>query len=163
MLERSPELWNTSSPLFYRDRTKKNAAVGKFAEHFQVPHVEITRKLHNLRTQMNNEDDVVFTSNWKFFNSLLFMMGGMTCENSQSSLHSASLCLVSQFATLLLLQNIRSPPQTFSKSSGNILHLAFSVLIANDSYAPNSLLFMIPSFTQQLLVFLEFFRFFTRQ
>jgi hypothetical protein len=54
MLEGSPELWDTSSPL-YRDRTKKNAAVGKFAEHFQVPHVEITRKLHNLRTQMNNE------------------------------------------------------------------------------------------------------------
>jgi hypothetical protein len=34
MLEGSPELWDTSSPL-YRDRTKKNAAVGKFAEHFQ--------------------------------------------------------------------------------------------------------------------------------
>jgi hypothetical protein len=64
-----------------------------------TPHVEITKKLHNLRTQINNgvrkiknkksgegADDVVFTSNWEFFNSILFMMGGMTRENTQSDI-----------------------------------------------------------------------------
>jgi hypothetical protein len=64
MLEESPELWDTSSPL-YGDRPKKNVAVGKFAEHFQIPHVEITKKLHNLRTQMNNEVRKIKKKIWR--------------------------------------------------------------------------------------------------
>lgn len=101
--ESSPELWDTTSKL-YRDRAKKEAAVTKLAEHFSVTSAEINRKLHNLRTQMNNErrkikkkksgdgvDDVVFTSNWEFFNSLKFLIGGMTCSDTQTNLVSKLL------------------------------------------------------------------------
>lgn len=52
MLEASPELWDTTSNL-QKDRTKKNAATST-AEHFGVNVTEITRQLHNLRTQLNN-------------------------------------------------------------------------------------------------------------
>lgn len=100
MLQASPELWDTTSK-FYKDRVKKNSATATMAEHFGVSTAEITRKLHNLRTQMNNEirkikkkksgdgvNDVVFTSNWEFFDALKFLIGGLICNKSQTSLVS---------------------------------------------------------------------------
>lgn len=100
MLESYPELWDNTHKT-YRDRIKKQAATMNMATHFSVTFAEITRKLHNLRTQMNNEmrkikkkksgdgvDDVVFTSNWEFFNSLKFLIGGATCSDTQSNLVS---------------------------------------------------------------------------
>lgn len=100
LLEGSPELWDTTQKI-YRDWVKKQAAITQLADHFSVSIAEINRKLHNLRTQMNNEvrkikkkksgegaDDVVFTSNWEFFDSLKFLIGGMTCSESQTNLVS---------------------------------------------------------------------------
>lgn len=99
MLQAYPELWDTTCKL-HKDRTKKNSATINMAEHFGVSSAEITRKLHNLRTQMNNEIrkikkkksgdglDDVFISNWEFFDSLKFLTAGLICNKSQTNLVS---------------------------------------------------------------------------
>lgn len=52
--ESLPELWQISNP-DYKNRVKKAAAVESLAEQFNTSALEINRKLHNLRTQFNNE------------------------------------------------------------------------------------------------------------
>lgn len=65
MLQASPELWDTTCK-FYKDRVKKNSATTNIAEHFGVSAAEITRKLHNLRTQMNNEIRKIKKKIWRW-------------------------------------------------------------------------------------------------
>nr|CAH7756583.1 unnamed protein product [Callosobruchus chinensis] len=49
-----PELWNVHSAEF-KDRIKKQHALQKLADLFNTSTAEIQRKLHNLRTQVNQE------------------------------------------------------------------------------------------------------------
>lgn len=54
-VEEMPELWNIISGQTNRYRVKKTAAIESLAEQFHIDSAEINRKLHNLRTQLNNE------------------------------------------------------------------------------------------------------------
>nr|CAH7726861.1 unnamed protein product [Callosobruchus chinensis] len=49
-----PELWNEHTAEF-KDRIKKRNALQKFGDLFNASTAEIQRKLHNLRTQVNQE------------------------------------------------------------------------------------------------------------
>lgn len=82
-----PELWQIKSKI-YRDRIKKQKALIFIAEKFGTTEGEIQRKLHNLRTQANQEwnkikkrksgeggtDDEIYTSSWEYFESLKFLI-----------------------------------------------------------------------------------------
>lgn len=75
-----PELWQISNS-DYKNRIKKTAAIECLAERFNTTPVEINRKLHNLRTQFNNElrklkkkksgqgTDENYVSKWEYFSS----------------------------------------------------------------------------------------------
>ncbi|XP_014362329.2 uncharacterized protein LOC106713939 [Papilio machaon] len=89
--ESLPELWQVSNP-DYKNRVKKSAAVDSLAEQFNTTAFEINRKLHNLRTQFNNElrklkkksgqgTDENYTSNWEYFTSLKFLMPNIIPAN----------------------------------------------------------------------------------
>lgn len=88
MYENRPELWNVKSK-HYKNRMKKQYALNEMAETFSVTIEEVYRKLHNLRTQFNNEirkgkkfsdeaNGEVFISRWPYFNQLKFLSG---CSN----------------------------------------------------------------------------------
>ncbi|EZA52488.1 hypothetical protein X777_08604 [Ooceraea biroi] len=78
LLEGLPHLWDVSQAE-YKNRSKRAAAIEQLAEHFSTDSGEIGRKLHNLRTQFNNElrktrkrksgqgSSEVYTSKWEFF------------------------------------------------------------------------------------------------
>ena len=84
MYEGFPELWNVKSKM-YRDRIKKEKAFKAIADKFKASVSEIQRKLHNLRTQQNQEckkikkrhseegADDVYKSSWEYFDALKFL------------------------------------------------------------------------------------------
>ncbi|XP_013172745.1 PREDICTED: uncharacterized protein LOC106121578 [Papilio xuthus] len=95
--ESLPELWQVSNP-DYKNRVKKSTAVDSLAEQFNTTAFEINRKLHNLRTQFNNElrklrkkgTDENCGSNWEYFTSLKFLMPNIIPGNdTQGDLNSS--------------------------------------------------------------------------
>lgn len=54
MYEGFPELWNISHN-HYKDRNKKNHCLTIISEAFNTTVDEVTRKIHNLRCQLNSE------------------------------------------------------------------------------------------------------------
>lgn len=60
LFEEFPELWQVKSKI-YRDRTKKQKAIKFISEKFDTTETEIQRKLHNLRTQTNQEWKKIIT------------------------------------------------------------------------------------------------------
>lgn len=91
MYENRPELWNVKCK-HYKNRMKKQYALNEMAETFSVTIEEVYRKLHNLRTQFNNEirkgkkfsdedNGEVFISRWPYFNQLKFLLGSTSVSN----------------------------------------------------------------------------------
>ncbi|RZF46836.1 hypothetical protein LSTR_LSTR008068 [Laodelphax striatellus] len=84
-IESIPELWDVNHE-HYKDRNKKRRAIATLADEFNAECTEVTRKLHNLRTQLNselrklrkrkrrNENDDSIKSGWQFFEALSFMI-----------------------------------------------------------------------------------------
>lgn len=78
------ELWDNKHPL-NKDRTARQARHEYLANIFGTTAEEISRKLHNLRTQFNNElrkikrkqaggEAAQGSSGWEYFDALLFLM-----------------------------------------------------------------------------------------
>ncbi|KPJ12146.1 hypothetical protein RR48_03893 [Papilio machaon] len=108
--ESLPELWQVSNP-DYKNRVKKSAAVDSLAEQFNTTAFEINRKLHNLRTQFNNElrklkkksgqgTDENYTSNWEYFTSLKFLMPNIITTNETQGDLVSSL-VISTYVSVL--------------------------------------------------------------
>ncbi|RZF33804.1 hypothetical protein LSTR_LSTR013692 [Laodelphax striatellus] len=87
-IETLPELWDASSDL-YKDRYRRTRAIAALASEFNTDCREVSRKMHNLRTQLNAElrkikkrrkksgadvDDDSIRSSWQFFETLRFMI-----------------------------------------------------------------------------------------
>ncbi|CAL1678834.1 unnamed protein product [Lasius platythorax] len=54
LLEGLPHLWDVSQA-DYKNRSKRTASIEQLAQQFNTDSGEVGRKLHNLRTQFNNE------------------------------------------------------------------------------------------------------------
>ena len=79
-----PELWNVKNKL-YRNRIKKQNALKEIASNFNTTTNEVSRKLHNLRTQYHSEVRRIKckksgngaeennTSSWEFFSAMNFI------------------------------------------------------------------------------------------
>lgn len=85
MYSSRPELWNAKSK-HYKNRMKKRQAFDEIAQTFSVTVDEIYRKMHNLRTQFNNElrktkrlsnqsVGEYYMSKWPYFDALKFLLG----------------------------------------------------------------------------------------
>ena len=82
--ESYPELWDVKNKL-YKNRITKQKALRHFATEFNTVESEVTRKLHNLRTQFNQElrktlskksgagADTTYESAWRNFAPLKFL------------------------------------------------------------------------------------------
>lgn len=98
-LEELPHLWDVSQ-IDYKNRLKRTASIEQLAQQFNTDSGEISRKLHNLRTQFNNElrksrkrksgqgVDEIYTSKWEFFEALQFMRSSSKCTETQSNIVS---------------------------------------------------------------------------
>lgn len=87
--EQHRELWDTKCKE-YRDKFKKNAILQSLATEFNTTDNEITRKLHNLKTQFGQElkkeqqrksgqgSNEIYTSRWEFYQMLKFT----TCQHT---------------------------------------------------------------------------------
>lgn len=72
------ELWDPKNPL-NKDRNARHAKFEYLADVFETSPEEISRKVHNLRTQFNNElrkikRRQVVRSGWEYFDALSFLM-----------------------------------------------------------------------------------------
>lgn len=72
------ELWDTKNPL-NKDRNARQARLEFLADIFGTTSEEMSRKIHNLRTQFNNElrkikRRQVVRSGWEYFDALSFLM-----------------------------------------------------------------------------------------
>ncbi|XP_022197157.2 uncharacterized protein LOC111054426 [Nilaparvata lugens] len=96
-IETHPELWDASSEL-YKDRYRRTRAIAALASEFNTDCREVSRKMHNLRTQLNAElrkmkkkrkksgadfDDDSIKSSWQFFEALRFMLP--FCKSDQTA------------------------------------------------------------------------------
>ncbi|KAJ8969777.1 hypothetical protein NQ317_016554 [Molorchus minor] len=82
----------------YRDRVKKQKALKFIAEKFDATEAEIQRKLHNLRTQENQEwnkmkkrksgqgTDDTYNSSWEYFESLKFLVDQNMASGTEDNL-----------------------------------------------------------------------------
>lgn len=90
------ELWDVKNPL-NKDRCARQAKLDYLADQFGTTAEEISRKIHNLRTQMNNElrkikrrhaavgggeASGVGGSGWEYFEALSFLMRAPTAGDS---------------------------------------------------------------------------------
>lgn len=92
--EENPVLWNVRSPS-YRNRNTKQEALKLIATKFNTDVNEITRKLHNLRSQFMQEikktkskksgagSDEVYISKWPYFSALKFIERSV--DNSETT------------------------------------------------------------------------------
>jgi hypothetical protein len=97
--EENPILWDVHSTN-YRDRTKKQATLQTIATKFNTDCGEITRKLHNLRSQFMQEVkkikkkksgeglDEVYISNWPYYSALKFIQQSVNTTETTGSLVS---------------------------------------------------------------------------
>ncbi|CAB3234550.1 unnamed protein product [Arctia plantaginis] len=72
------ELWDPKNPL-NKDRNARHSKFEYLADMFETTPEEISRKVHNLRTQFNNElrkikRRQVVRSGWEYFDALSFLM-----------------------------------------------------------------------------------------
>lgn len=111
------ELWDPKNPL-NRDRNTRQAKFEYLAEVIGTTSEEISRKVHNLRTQFNNElrkikRGQVVRSGWEYFDALSFLMRTPSAEaletvdavNLEVSVRSSSLCLPIRTCLLLRLHD----------------------------------------------------------
>ncbi|KAJ8958625.1 hypothetical protein NQ318_016349 [Aromia moschata] len=82
----------------YRDRVKKQKALKFIAEKFDATEAEIQRKLHNLRTQENQEwnkmkkrksgqgTNDTYNSSWEYFESLKFLVDQNMTSGTEDNL-----------------------------------------------------------------------------
>ena len=95
--EKFPELWNVTL-LEYRNKELKISKIKEIAENLGISEKEITRKWHNLRSQMCAEarklkkkksgsgaEEVCFKSNWEFYDALQFMVGYSAPQDETSA------------------------------------------------------------------------------
>ncbi|KAJ0180393.1 hypothetical protein K1T71_003797 [Dendrolimus kikuchii] len=86
------ELWDIKNPV-YRNRIAKQRKLEFLADMFGTTSEEISRKIHNLRTQFNNElrkikrrqlstgeGTVVGGSSWEYFDALTFLLREPFCD-----------------------------------------------------------------------------------
>lgn len=73
------ELWDTTHPL-YKVKTARQLKLEYLANIFSTSSEEINRKIHNLRTQLNNElrkmkrkNAAPEASGWEYFDALTFL------------------------------------------------------------------------------------------
>lgn len=97
IFEGYPELWQIKSKM-YRDRVKKQKALKCIAEKCDTTEAEVQRKLHNLRTQANQEwnkikkrksgqgTDEIYSSSWEYFESLKFLVDQNMTSGSEDNL-----------------------------------------------------------------------------
>lgn len=82
--ECNPCLWDNRHA-DYKNRNKKSSVLNSIAQEFSTTENEISRKLHNLRSQWQNElkkikvkksgsgQDDLYKSNWGYFEALKFL------------------------------------------------------------------------------------------
>lgn len=87
------ELWDTKNPL-NKDRCARQAKLDFLADQFGTTSEEISRKIHNLRTQLNNEVRKIKRrassgeasgmggSGWEYFDALSFLLRAPTAGDS---------------------------------------------------------------------------------
>jgi hypothetical protein len=102
-VEGLPELWDLLSA-DYKDKVKKTNALENLAVQFDTSAAEIKRKLHNLRTQLNNElrkqrkrksergSDGNYNSTWEFFETIKFMIPPAKANETWECLVSYIVC-----------------------------------------------------------------------
>ncbi|XP_067004308.2 uncharacterized protein [Anabrus simplex] len=102
MYECHKELWDVKS-LGYKNRVKKLRATSVLANHFKTTRGEITRKLHNLRSQMWHElkkiksrksgdgSEEVYQSTWPYFDAMKFIISGVPSRPTAESLAERTL------------------------------------------------------------------------
>ncbi|KAJ8722847.1 hypothetical protein PYW07_004027 [Mythimna separata] len=78
------ELWDTKNPL-NKDRNARQARLDFLADMFGTTSEEMSRKIHNLRTQFNNElrkikRRQVVRSGWEYFDALSYLMRAPSTE-----------------------------------------------------------------------------------
>ncbi|CAG9764370.1 unnamed protein product [Ceutorhynchus assimilis] len=95
-----PELWEVHCKDF-KNRVMKQAALEKLTGLFETSENKIQRKLHNLRTQMNQEwrkiqkrksgkgTNETYKSTWEFFDSLKFIITANAQSSTQDNLISS--------------------------------------------------------------------------
>lgn len=104
------ELWDTKNPL-NKDRNARQAKFDYLAEVFGTTAVEISRKIHNLRTQFNNELRKIkrrqtTRSGWEYFDALSFLMRAPSAEPLDTvdavNLEVRHVLLITRFTYLLI-------------------------------------------------------------
>ncbi|OWR50266.1 uncharacterized protein LOC116767690 [Danaus plexippus] len=97
------ELWDTKHPL-NRDKNARHAKHEYLANMFETTSDEISRKLHNLRTQFNNElrkikrkqaggEGERGNSGWEYFDSLAFLMREPLVDPLDTTVEGVNLAL----------------------------------------------------------------------
>lgn len=96
-----PELWDVKNQV-YKDRVKKKDAFKEIADKFCTSVEEITRKIHNLRNQFNNElkksmkkksgqgSDDLYVSKWPYFKSLSFLKTSLETRATSGNINTVS-------------------------------------------------------------------------
>ncbi|KAJ8942302.1 hypothetical protein NQ314_010098 [Rhamnusium bicolor] len=127
LYEENPILWDVRSAT-YRNRNKKQEMLELIATKLNTNVNEITRKLHNLRSQFMQEvkklkikksgagTDEVYISNWPYFSALKFMQRSVdnteTTDNLNSNLsQSEPFVQESGPSEVHVTTESRSPPQ----------------------------------------------------
>lgn len=82
------ELWDTKNSLI-RDRNSRQTRLEYLADMFGTTTEEMSRKIHNLRTQFNNElrkikRRQVARSGWEYFDALSFLMRAPSTESLET-------------------------------------------------------------------------------
>ena len=89
MYKSMPCLWEVNSP-DYKDRNRRNECLDEMASRFSTSTCEITRKVHNLRSQFHSERQKLMkrksiygshhraVSKWPHFDSLRFLKKSIT-------------------------------------------------------------------------------------
>lgn len=97
LYEENEFLWKTNHP-DYRNREKKDRMFNELSKSFKCTAKEVQRKLHNLRNQVSQEmkkmrnkksgagTDDIYTSKWRFFSSLQFLIPTLMAKPSQSNI-----------------------------------------------------------------------------
>ncbi|XP_050294292.1 uncharacterized protein LOC126734639 [Anthonomus grandis grandis] len=142
-VELYPELWNVHCKDF-KNRVKKQGAFQKLAELFETSENEIQRKLHNLKTQLNQEwkkiqkkksgqgANEVYKSPWEFFDSLKFMLAANVQSCTEDNLTQKDKDILTQNSTIDERQKIETETKsTPSKKPKKIKVTEEDAMLAN--------------------------------
>ena len=89
-------MWDVKSEQ-YKHRIARDEALSSIASHFNIPKIEISRKLHNIRSQYSNErtklrrlatsgSAATVSSKWQHFASLDFLGDSIEARPSKSNI-----------------------------------------------------------------------------